>query len=275
MENFHVEKPEQGLFVARFDVDYLVSQGIVVQNTVKDKNFVDKLIRLVLSSQGYTEEQISKEGYLLEMSIVYSDIYLNIFTPHTLTKHPYIVNGEEYDLPESPETFVSQPLAYLDGCVCECSGCTLYRILRSMTGWENIEEHEELESDVANSGVDAQRELENKPSKIKNRQGTLYKPRQLVYRFKDIENIITVSKILWEVFAQETSLYLYKNYYYLVYDFSDYEEFVDIEEIKKNLTSVQYEYDGVRVNTTKYFLAEYGKEIIAEDVFNTLLQYFQ
>ncbi|WP_442600319.1 adaptor protein MecA [Neobacillus sp. D3-1R] len=94
-------------------------------------------------------------------------------------------------------------------------------------------------------------------------------PLEFLLSFKDIEDVISLSKRpgLDDIF---TRLFAYENKYYLYIEFD--EEMFSEEDID-NLLSVLMEY-GIESHMTIHRLEEYGKEVIAENVFETIRKHF-
>ncbi|MBS4198683.1 adaptor protein MecA [Bacillus sp. FJAT-49732] len=93
---------------------------------------------------------------------------------------------------------------------------------------------------------------------------------EFVLLFKDFEDILSLTKVQ-DLAEIETKLYSYEDRYYLYVKF--HEDLFDEDQIDDAL-SVLLEY-GIESNYTIYRIAEYGKNIIDQDVFGTLRQYFQ
>ncbi|HWJ77126.1 MAG TPA: adaptor protein MecA [Niallia sp.] len=92
---------------------------------------------------------------------------------------------------------------------------------------------------------------------------------EFILVFKDFEDIISLSKLhgLEDV---DTKLYSYNNQYYLFVQFLDEE--IPEEEVE-NALSILLEY-GQEAQVTIHMLEEYGKTIIANEVFMELRKYF-
>jgi adapter protein MecA 1/2 len=88
--------------------------------------------------------------------------------------------------------------------------------------------------------------------------------------FTDFEDLISLSTRPWPEKLQ-TKLYSYEGKYFLYLNFP-FDAFTE-EEID-DLLSVVLEY-GTESQRTIHFLQEYGKEVIAEDVFTTVNKYFK
>jgi len=88
--------------------------------------------------------------------------------------------------------------------------------------------------------------------------------------FNDFEDIISLSKRNG-LEGFNTSLYSFENKYYLYVQFDD--EDID-EDFIDNILSIILEYSN-ETPVTIHRLQEYGKEIIAENVFETIKTYFQ
>ncbi|WP_042349485.1 adaptor protein MecA [Bacillus massiliigorillae] len=92
---------------------------------------------------------------------------------------------------------------------------------------------------------------------------------ECMIRFEDFEDVISLSK-RDGLEGFKSSLYSFENKYYLYVEFEDEETdegFID------DTLSVLLEY-GIESSLTIHRIQEYGKEIIADDVFNTLRKYF-
>nr|WP_106783840.1 adaptor protein MecA [Lysinibacillus timonensis] len=98
--------------------------------------------------------------------------------------------------------------------------------------------------------------------------GSLAREKFSVYKFKDIDEIIPLANRLVP-FGLPSSLYTFENSYYVAVDFSQ------IEEVKqrKNIRAIINEYMSPS-KLTIYRLQEYGVEIMSNDCFETVLQYF-
>ena len=88
--------------------------------------------------------------------------------------------------------------------------------------------------------------------------------------FNDFEDIISLSKRN-ALYGFHSSLYHFENKYYLYVVFD--EEEIEVEENIDNILSILLEY-GYESPVTIYRLQEYGKEIMKEDVFETIQTYF-
>lgn len=87
--------------------------------------------------------------------------------------------------------------------------------------------------------------------------------------FNDFEDLIALSTRPWPV-DLKTKLFSYEGKYFLYLEFP-FDAFTE-EEID-DLLSVVLEH-GTESQRTIHFLLEYGKEIMEEDVFNTINKYF-
>lgn len=107
------------------------------------------------------------------------------------------------------------------------------------------------------------------PSKEERDDEYSDEPLEFLLTFKDFEDVISLSKRpgLDDIF---TRLFAYENRYYLYIEFD--EEMFSEEEID-NFLSILMEY-GVESQMTIHRLEEYGKEVIAENVFETLRKHF-
>ncbi|MEH6942099.1 adaptor protein MecA [Bacillus sp. JJ722] len=92
---------------------------------------------------------------------------------------------------------------------------------------------------------------------------------ECMIRFQDFEDVISLSK-RDGLEGFKSSLYSFENKYYLYVEFE--EEEMD-EGFIDNTLSILLEY-GVESSLTIHRIQEYGKEIIAEDVFKTINKYF-
>jgi len=92
---------------------------------------------------------------------------------------------------------------------------------------------------------------------------------EFLIAFKDFEDLISLSK-LHGLEGIDTKLYNYKNGYYLYVQFLDEE--TDEDEVD-NALSILLEY-GQETQTTIHVIEEYGKVIIADEVFMELRKYF-
>jgi len=88
--------------------------------------------------------------------------------------------------------------------------------------------------------------------------------------FDDFEDVISLSKRNG-LYGFQSSLYYYEKKYYLYVVFD--EEEVEAEENVDNILSLLLEY-GYESSVTIHRLQEYGKEIVKEDVFETVQTYF-
>ncbi|RUL54268.1 MULTISPECIES: adaptor protein MecA [Lysinibacillus] len=89
-----------------------------------------------------------------------------------------------------------------------------------------------------------------------------------IYKFKDIDEIIPVANRIVS-YGLQSSLYKYENYYYVAVDFTNVTE----KDERLNIRSIINEYLGSS-KFTIYRLQEYGETIMAEDCFETVIQYF-
>ena len=88
--------------------------------------------------------------------------------------------------------------------------------------------------------------------------------------FDDFEDVISLSKRNG-LYGFQSSLYYFEKKYYLYVVFD--EEEVEVEENVDNILSLLLEY-GYESPVTIHRLQEYGKEIVKEDVFETVQTYF-
>ena len=88
--------------------------------------------------------------------------------------------------------------------------------------------------------------------------------------FDDFEDVISLSKRNG-LYGFQSSLYYFEKKYYLYVVFD--EEEVEAEENVDNILSLLLEY-GYESSVTIHRLQEYGKEIVKEDVFETVQTYF-
>ncbi|MBM4764250.1 adaptor protein MecA [Bacillus sp. B15-48] len=105
---------------------------------------------------------------------------------------------------------------------------------------------------------------------MRDTQSSFMDQLQFLLVFKDLEDLIALSKRT-ELDVIKTSMYSYEGRYYLLIDFSDFEE-EDEEEIDDYL-SIFLEY-GMESNMTNHRIEEYGNKILDEDVFQTLRKHF-
>lgn len=88
--------------------------------------------------------------------------------------------------------------------------------------------------------------------------------------FDDFEDVISLSKRNG-LYGFQSSLYYFEKKYYLYVVFD--EEEIEAEENVDNVLSLLLEY-GNESSVTIHRLQEYGKEIVKEDVFETVQTYF-
>lgn len=93
---------------------------------------------------------------------------------------------------------------------------------------------------------------------------------EFLLAFDDLEDLINLSKRpgLYDLY---TRLYAFENKYYLYVEFD--EDLFDEEDID-NVLSILLEY-GHESNVTIHIVEEYGKEVISENVFETLSTHFK
>lgn len=91
-------------------------------------------------------------------------------------------------------------------------------------------------------------------------------------KFKDFEDVISLSK-REGLDGFKSSLYSFENKYYLFVEFEEEQEETE-EDFIDNKLSILLEY-GDESAVTIHRLQEYGKEIIKEDVFDTIRKYFK
>lgn len=336
MEDIRIDETQEGRIKINFSHKYLQSKGITMTMIVSDMQVARNLVADVMSDIGYTYQTLETSSFIIDVTFGPVDITFNVYTPHTLTRHPYIFEGEEYDSSLNPIGFIIFPDEFLGG-VCECLGCKharkMYETLRVVPPDSNVpevldsssfnngyqsdeEDYEDFEDDdfistPDNQGIIQFDELQLAPkptllepmsiidedernadfeiheelmrphnsqktqTKAKVKSKEPYKPQHVIFEFREIEQVITVAKILAEILDDETSLYSHENRYYLVYDIKDFGDKNYVEDITKDLSAVNVEHGGVRSKLTKYYLAEYGKEIINGNALATLLYYFK
>lgn len=93
---------------------------------------------------------------------------------------------------------------------------------------------------------------------------------EFVLSFADFEDVIQLAKNQ-NLEHIKTTLYSFDNKYYLQVNFED-EKYAD-DNVVENALSSLLEY-SVESNMTIHRLEEYGKQVISEDVFNTVNEYF-
>src|SRR5690625_2289894 len=93
---------------------------------------------------------------------------------------------------------------------------------------------------------------------------------ELITSFADFEDVIKLSHYFKSAYEKEikTSLFYYENKYYLYIDVQ-----TSIYDIQADILSQILEY-SIEEDMTVHMLAEYGKLIIANDVFAEIKQYF-
>ncbi|MBP3041522.1 adaptor protein MecA [Bacillaceae bacterium Marseille-Q3522] len=101
------------------------------------------------------------------------------------------------------------------------------------------------------------------PKESEDEEGNL----QYIIAFKDFEDLISLSKSGLD--GLETKLYVFEEKYYLFVEFAEDLE----EEIIDNKLSILLEY-GQETQLTIHRIEEYGKLIIANEVFAELRKYF-
>lgn len=94
-------------------------------------------------------------------------------------------------------------------------------------------------------------------------------PAREMFVFKEFDDLIPLASQLSD-FDEATSLYVFENHYYLYIDYSSSEK--ELSD-KIDIESIVLEY-GTPTNVTIHRLQEYGKEVIATDVFHTIDTYF-
>ena len=321
MEDIRIDETVAGRIKIDFSHKYLHQKGISMQLVITDVDVARNLIGEVLLEVGFTEDEVDNSSFVIDAKFDATTITFNVYTPHTLTHHPYILDGDEYDVPEEPIGFIILPDDFLGG-VCECEGCNhVRRFYETMNiavtdsnvpisgelfdfgAYETPQQEEEeddedeeiayfsdvqpspkpsamqpvsnIDSDERNADFDIHEELINSQAQQRIPKNVKpYKPGHAIFLFKDIEHVVSVSRILVEVLDDETSLYSYNNRYYLVYDLKDFGTKGYQDEILKDVSAVNVEHGGLRSKTTKYYLAEYGKEIIDGNALSTLLHHF-
>lgn len=327
MDDIRIDETQEGLIKIDFSHKYLQAKGVTLNMLLLDMNVSRTLIGEVLSDLGYTDTEFEESSFVIDAKLNATDVTFNVYTPHTLTHHPYILDGEEYEVPTDPVGFIVFPDDFLGG-ICECSGCKhVRRLFETMhiapyesnvpqTGkafefgaYEYIDEEDDneddedsdmteeveffediqnlpksttmrpvssIDSDERNADFDIHEELmQTQPSVKPKKQKKPYKPGHVVFVFREIDEVITVAKVLAEVLDEETSLYSFENRYFLVYDLDDFVQTQFREDTIKDISAVNVEHGGKRSKYTKYYLAEYGKEIIETNAFSTLLFYFK
>jgi adapter protein MecA 1/2 len=98
---------------------------------------------------------------------------------------------------------------------------------------------------------------------------TLEESEDIVYYFHDFEYLIEACHRAKGIIPEAGSVYYYNNRYYLVLDEIELES-----HPYQGLIAVLSEY-GEASTTTKYMLAEYGKQVIAENAISVLCQHFE
>lgn len=321
MEDIHIDETVAGRIKIDFSHSYLQRKGITMQLVIVDIDVARKLVGEVLLEVGFTEDEIDNSSFVIDAKFDATVITFNVYTPHSLTHHPYILDGEEYDVPEEPVGFVILHDDFLGG-VCECEGCNhVRRFYETMniavndsnvpfTGetfefgaYETTDQEEEDDEDEEKlyyledvppapkpsalqpmSNIDSEERnvdfnIFDEVVNSQEQQNMLrnvkpYKPGHAIFLFRDIEHVISVSRVLVEVLDELTSLYSYNNRYYLVYDLEWFGNQGYKEDILKDISAVNVEHGGLRSKTTKYYLSEYGKEIINGHALSTLLTHF-
>ena len=329
MEDIRIDETVAGCIKIDFSHKYLQQKGISIQLLITDMDVAHTLIGEILLEVGFTEEEIEDSSFVIEAKFHTLGIHFVVYTPHTLTFHPYIMEGVEYDLPSEPVGYVVLHDEFLGG-LCECAGCKHVRKFYNTMGFTvessnvprdgsgefgfhgvdttDLEDEEEDDEDYYEESVSPIEYFEDvqqtpKPSAMRpassidsaerNADFTIhdeliqsqqvphalpatqtYKPSHVIFTFYDIEHVINVSRALAEVLDDETSLYSLNNRYFLVYDIENFGDRAYRNDIIKDLSAINVEYGGKRSKTTKYYLAEYGKEIISTNALSTLMYHF-
>lgn len=330
MEDIRIDETVEGRIKIDFSHKYLKSKGVTMHMLIMDMDVSRNLVCEILLEVGYTEREIEESSFVIDAKMGVSGITFKVYTPHTLTHHPYILNGEKYEVPTEPVGFVVYPDDFLGG-ICECSGCNHVRkLFQTMkiapynsnvpkTGedfefgvfeydededeedfeeYENNEDNEKLteyfddiqitpktttmrpfssiDSEERNVDFDIHEELIHSQSSLQAMKDVRpYKPGHLIFLFKEIDEVLMVAKVLAEVLDEVVSLYSYDNRYFIVYDMDNFGQKAFRDDIAKDISAINIEHGGVRSKITKYYLAEYGKEVIGTNAFSTLLYYFK
>lgn len=338
MEGIRIDETQEGCIKIEFSHKYLQTKGVTIQALLMDMNTSRNLVGEVLMELGYSETDFEESSFVIDARLNATNVAFAVYTPHTLTHHPYILNGEKYDVPPEPIGFIVLPDDYLGG-ICECVGCKHVRHLFDSRGIAPLESnapktgstfefgsfdavddddddddldiHEEpnnqhskpeffpdvhiapkatmmqpvsnIDSEERNVDFDIHEELIKPKPPMKTpmkpkptpKDFRPYRPNHLVFYFREIDEVIKVAKVLGDGVDYETSFYSFENRYYLVYDIEDFGHINDRDDIYKDISAINFEHGGIRSKRTKYYLDEYGKELIGTNAFSTLLKYFK
>lgn len=278
-----IEDALNGVISAKFELSHLEERGLTLQSFFLNPNNVVDLAVEVIDSLNYaTENEILTKCLLVSTDVVSNGVNLYIYLPHDISKRPYILDGEEYTLPPKPIGFMLVEDEDFLGGLCECPVCEMARTNYHYHGvapfnsnapeadvdpmdmsdapfeYTIIDVSEEDDEDglYLSSGVDA--------SGIQ-----VIAPNDLVFRFRDIEQVIAVAKRFVDVYSDYVNLYQYEKNYYLVF-----QETADDKDLVGDISAVNIEHGGIRSGRTDVFLAEYGKLIIEDEALVVLTKYF-
>lgn len=100
-------------------------------------------------------------------------------------------------------------------------------------------------------------------------QVTLEESDDIIFFFRDLENLIQAAHRIKDLVEDGGKAYLYQNRYYLVFENAEKEG-----DSYDRLIAILSEF-GEASTTTKYVLGEYGKIIVEQDAVGTLCKHFK
>lgn len=298
--NLRVNESKKGLIEIEVPFWYVEERDATVEDFLNDLNHPKDVVNEVLISMGYDEQEIEDELYMLRIVLFQDKFVFQVYPPHTLTLFPYIINGVEVHHDAFIHGYLIEHDEHLGGH-CECLACSQARTALEETGIAPINSNVEFDNDdvispvfvyseddgwlevgeyqadtlLQSVGVDF--DENGYPIPRVDTEPTLYKPQHGVFIFRELDQLITVARILAEVFDENVSLYYYENRYYLVYDFDYYYGGLTTNERKvhmDDIRAIHTEHGARSSRRTKYFLEEYAKEVFNDTALSGLLHHF-
>lgn len=271
-----------GVIVANFEISHLKERGFTLQSFFLDPNNILDLAVEVIESLEYSKrDELTGQCLMVTTDIFSGGVNINIYLPHDVSKRPYILDGQEYTLPPQPIGFMLVEDEDFLGGLCECPVCEMARTNYHYHGiaplnsnapeaGDNPMDMSEMPFEYAIiDAIDEDDEETSYQGGVDMSGIQVIAPNDLVFRFRDIEQVIAVAKRFVDICGDYVNLYQYEKNYYLVF-----QETADDKDLVGDISAVNIEHGGIRSGRTDVFLAEYGKLIVEDEALVVLTKYF-
>lgn len=283
-----VSDSSNGVIHAEVTIEHLKERGLGLDSfLLNPKHTIDLVFEIFEDISYINEKDMSDNGFLVSTDVVSNGVCITIYLPHNISQQPYIINGEKYHLPPKPIGFmITEDEDYLGG-LCECPSCTTARtnyyyhgIIPSNSNAPEVLDGQVDFYDMTDEPFDfVEVDIKYEEGDIIPSDHPLVKsestgvqviaPNDVIFRFRDIEQVVAVAKRLVDVFFEYINLYQYEKNYYVVY-----RETADDKNLVGDLSAVNIEHGGIRSGLTDIFLSEYGNLIAEDDAFEVITRYF-